>query len=176
MSAAQAVPLARAGAYHCFGYADSVESLRDCLDHAVEEKRLKDRARSRSAASPEHWRTSLVGDSRAMEAVAEIIRLVGPRRCTVLISGESGTGKEIAARAVHKAGPRANHPMVAINCAALPENLLETELFGHVKGAFTGAISVRAGRFEQANKGTLFLDEIGDLPLELQAKLLRVLH
>ncbi len=111
-----------------------------------------------------------------MERVVEIIRLVGARRATVLITGETGTGKEIVARAVHLASPRAHLPMVAVNCNALPENLLEAELFGHVKGAFTGAFQQRAGRFEQAHRGTLFLDEVGDLPLEVQTKLLRVLQ
>jgi DNA-binding NtrC family response regulator len=111
-----------------------------------------------------------------METVAETIRLVGPRRCTVLISGETGTGKEIAARAIHMASPRSHATMVAVNCSALPENLLEAELFGHTRGAFTGATVQRIGRFEQAHKGTIFLDEIGDMPLELQAKLLRVLQ
>ena len=107
-----------------------------------------------------------------MEAVAETIRLVGNRRCTVLISGETGTGKEMAARALHAASHRGQHQMVAVNCSALPENLLEAELFGHTRGAFTGAASARVGRFEQANKGTIFLDEIGDMPIDLQAKLL----
>ena len=111
-----------------------------------------------------------------MADVARIIRLVAPRRCTVLISGETGTGKEMTARALHMASPRAAHPLVAVNCSALPENLLEAELFGHTKGAFTGAVGQRIGRFEQADGGTLFLDEIGDLPLDLQAKLLRVLQ
>ncbi len=111
-----------------------------------------------------------------MQDVLNTIGLVGPRRCTVLIMGETGTGKEMAARALHAAGARAKHPMVAVNCSALPENLLEAELFGHVKGAFTGAISNRTGRVEQADKGSLFLDEIGDMPLDLQAKLLRVLQ
>ena len=124
----------------------------------------------------EPWRKVLVGESKAMEDVLRMIRLVGPRRSTVLISGETGTGKELVARAVHLASGRAHLPMVAVNCTALPENLLEAELFGHVKGAFTGAIQSRIGRFEQANRSTLFLDEIGDLPLEVQAKLLRVLQ
>src|SRR6185312_14288104 len=117
----------------------------------------------------------LIGESWEMRQISHVIELVGPRRATVLITGESGTGKEIAARSVHMAGPRSRGPWVAVNCSALPENLLEAELFGHVRGAFTGALQSRIGRFEQAQGGTLFLDEIGDLPMELQAKLLRVL-
>jgi DNA-binding NtrC family response regulator len=108
--------------------------------------------------------------------VVEIIGLVAARRATVLITGESGTGKEVAARALHLASPRCRGPWVAVNCSALPETLIEAELFGYVRGAFTGALQSRAGRFEQANGGTLFLDEIGELPPELQAKLLRVLQ
>ena len=111
-----------------------------------------------------------------MEHVFRIIQLVGQRRCTVLISGETGTGKELVAKAIHAASDRARLPMVMVNCAALPENLLEAELFGHVKGAFTGAANHRVGRFEQANGSTIFLDEIGEMPFELQAKLLRVLQ
>jgi DNA-binding NtrC family response regulator len=126
-------------------------------------------------AAPE-WRRDLIGQSRAIQRVAEVIRLVGPRRCTVLITGETGTGKEVAARAIHRAGPRGTGPFVALNCSAVPSALLESELFGHTRGAFTGATQVRIGRFEQAQSGTLFLDEIGDMPLELQAKLLRVLQ
>ena len=111
-----------------------------------------------------------------MRRTAEIIGLVGPRRATVLITGETGTGKELVARAIHRASPRAQHSMVAVNCNALPESLIEAELFGHTRGAFTGAIQPRVGRFEQAHRGTIFLDEIGDLPLDTQAKLLRVLQ
>jgi DNA-binding NtrC family response regulator len=124
----------------------------------------------------QNWERLLIGESREMRQVCRMIQLVGPRRATVLITGESGTGKEIAARAIHWAGPRRRGPWVAVNCTALPENLLEAELFGHVRGAFTGALQNRVGRFEQAQGGTLFLDEIGDLPVDLQAKLLRVLQ
>jgi DNA-binding NtrC family response regulator len=175
MRATEAVRMIRAGAHHCVGYRDTAETLRDSLANAAEEKRRRVRARQRAAA-PETWRTLLVGDSLAMERVVETIRLIGPRRCTVLIAGETGTGKEMVARAIHQASPRANQPLVAVNCSALPEHLLEAELFGHVKGAFTGAINARIGRFEQANRGTLFLDEIADMPIELQAKILRVLQ
>jgi DNA-binding NtrC family response regulator len=122
------------------------------------------------------WERLLVGESHPMRQVGHIIRMVGARRATVLITGETGTGKEVAARALHLAGPRRSGPMVPVNCSALPENLLEAELFGHVRGAFTGAHQSRTGRFEQAHGGTLFLDEIGELPLDLQTKLLRVLQ
>jgi transcriptional regulator with GAF, ATPase, and Fis domain len=134
------------------------------------------RTLEQSAAARPCWEQALVGESPAMRQICHIIRIVGPRRATVLITGETGTGKELAARALHLAGPRARHPFVAVNCSAMPENLIEAELFGHVRGAFTGASQSRAGRFEQADGGTIFLDEIGDLPMELQAKLLRVLQ
>jgi DNA-binding NtrC family response regulator len=124
----------------------------------------------------ERWRESLIGISRPMQELADLIRLLGPRKTTVLITGETGTGKELVARALHNAGPRSPLPFVAVNCSALPENLLEAELFGHVKGAFTGAVMQRSGRFEQAHRGTLFLDEVAEIPLEVQAKLLRVLQ
>jgi two-component system NtrC family response regulator len=111
-----------------------------------------------------------------MLEVVSLVRRVAPSEATVLIQGESGTGKELIAKAIHYASPRAPRPLIRVNCAALPETLLESELFGHEKGAFTGAVALRKGRFELAHGGTLFLDEIGDLPLHLQAKLLRVLQ
>ena len=122
------------------------------------------------------WRRMLVGQSAAMQDVVRTIELLACRRCTVLITGETGTGKEVAARAIHQASDRAHKPFIALNCSAIPEHLLEAELFGHTKGAFTGAVNDRAGRFEEADGGTLFLDEIGDMPYDLQAKLLRVLQ
>ena len=127
-------------------------------------------------ASSLAWKSTLVGESVAMARIRDTIELVARRRCTVLISGETGTGKEVAARAIHMASDRAHMPFVAVNCAALPDALLEAELFGHTRGAFTGAVGPRTGLFERAHEGTLFLDEIGAMPLDLQAKLLRVLQ
>jgi two-component system NtrC family response regulator len=121
-------------------------------------------------------RSDLIGDSPPMQAVRTLIAKVAPTPSTVLIFGETGTGKELAARAVHDRSPRAEMPLVAINCGALPENLIESELFGHRKGSFTGADEHRVGLFEVANGGTLFLDEIGELPKPVQAKLLRFLE
>lgn len=127
-------------------------------------------------AATESWRAFLIGDSPVMQPVFDTIRILGPRRSTVLIQGETGTGKEMIARALHVASTRAAAPIVTVNCTALPDTLLEAELFGHTRGAFTGAMQARVGRFEQAQRGTIFLDEIGDLPFEIQAKLLRVLQ
>jgi DNA-binding NtrC family response regulator len=121
-------------------------------------------------------RTALVGTSQAMQEVCKEVGRVAAKPVTVLIRGETGTGKELIARAVYQHSPRAKAPFIAINCAAIPENLLESELFGHERGAFTGAEQRRIGRFEQANNATLFLDEIGDLPPNTQVKLLRVLQ
>jgi formate hydrogenlyase transcriptional activator len=118
----------------------------------------------------------LCGSSPKFRAVLEQVRMAAPTDCTVLVRGETGTGKEVIARAIHDASPRRQSRFVALNCAAIPASLLESELFGHERGAFTGAVTQRAGHFQMADRGTLFLDEIGDLPLEMQPKLLRVLQ
>jgi formate hydrogenlyase transcriptional activator len=118
----------------------------------------------------------IVGNSAALRHVLSLVRVVAPTHSTVLISGETGTGKELIAEAIHKSSDRSNGPFVKVNCAAIPAGLLESELFGHERGAYTGAVTRRIGRFERAGGGTLFLDEIGDLPLELQPKLLRVMQ
>lgn len=139
-------------------------------------------SKSRRLAALEHrvrqaeGNSELIGDGSSMLQVRQVIEKVGPTESTVLIRGETGCGKELVARAVHQASLRATEPMVSINCGALPENLIESELFGHVKGAFTGADNARVGLFEVADGGTIFLDEIGELPMTMQAKLLRVLE
>ena len=146
------------------------------LRKALEERRL----RWQSRALKEYTRTGelgdLIGESPALLKVKEMISSVAPKRTTVLIVGETGTGKELVARAIHHNSPRRDHPMVPVNCGAIPDTLLEDEFFGHEKGAFTGAQYLRVGRFEEANRGTVFLDEIGNMPRDLQGKLLRVLQ
>ncbi|WYD81445.1 MAG: nif-specific transcriptional activator NifA [Candidatus Electrothrix gigas] len=143
---------------------------RDRQKLVQENQSLKARLHSR------HKKHYIIGQCKAMQEVFWSIERVAPSQASVLLLGESGTGKELAAQAIHEASPRRDKTFVKINCAALPETLLESELFGHEKGAFTGADGTRAGRFELADKGTLFLDEIGEMPLVLQAKLLRVLQ
>jgi DNA-binding NtrC family response regulator len=172
----RAVRLTRLGAFHYLGDPLGPEGLLKLLNDAAHWRQRWEQARGGSHSGAEPWRRLLIGESRAMRQVVETIRLVARRRCTVLITGDTGTGKEVVARAIHMASGRGHLPMVAVNCSAIPETLLEAELFGHVKGAFTGAIHHRIGRFEQAHRSTLFLDEIGDMPLDLQAKLLRVLQ
>jgi DNA-binding NtrC family response regulator len=171
-SVSEAVQLAHLGIYQ---FLPAGEAAFEVIDRAIEEARQGDLVRTADAGR-EDWERMLVGGSREMRQLQHIIRLVAGRRATVLITGETGTGKELGARALHMAGGRRSGPMVAVNCSALPESLLESELFGHVRGAFTGAFQNRVGRFEQAQGGTLFLDEIGELPMDLQSKLLRVLQ
>jgi len=153
------------------------EQLQIAVERAVHlHDLLRENRQLHAAVSGAYRRGRLVGDGPAMQRLREQIAQVAPYKTNVLITGESGTGKEAVARSIHEAGPRAEHPWVAINCAAIPRDLMESELFGYVKGAFTGALQNRLGRLEQANGGTLFLDEISDLELGLQAKLLRVLQ
>jgi PAS domain S-box-containing protein len=155
---------------------------REELHQALKEvKRLKHRLEMENAylkeeLSAENPFHEIVGQSDALKGIVRKIELVAPTDANVLITGESGTGKELIARAIHQAGERRDRPLIRVNCAAIPKDLFESEFFGHVKGAFTGAVSDRVGRFELADGGTLFLDEVGEIPLELQGKLLRVLQ
>ncbi|MBI5083973.1 MAG: sigma-54-dependent Fis family transcriptional regulator [Acidobacteria bacterium] len=152
-------------------------ALRLLLERAVAQRSLQQYSETlERRLSEEGVLGELVGNSPQMQAVYSLIRQVAPTRATVLISGESGTGKELAARAIHGLSPRRDASFVAINCAALPESLIESELFGHERGAFTGAVERRRGCFELADAGTLLLDEIGEMPAVTQAKLLRVLE
>ncbi len=137
---------------------------------------VRENTQLREALQERHRIEGIIGESGQMQEVLDLVRRVAPSDATVLLRGESGTGKELIAKAIHYASDRRSGPLVKVNCAALPETLLESELFGHEKGAFTGAFAMRKGRFEIADGGTLFLDEIGDLPAHLQAKLLRVLQ
>ncbi len=151
--------------------------LRVLLDRAATQSRLsQETERLQRQLSYQGVLCNLVGSSQSMQAVYSIIRQVAPSRAAVFVTGDSGTGKELGARALHQISPRSAGPFVAINCAALPETLMESELFGHEKGAFTGAFERRGGCFELAQKGTLFLDEIVEMPIGTQAKLLRVLE
>ena len=172
-----AVEALRLGAYDYLVKPLDFEALRHALEKAIEHSRLSVENRElRRQLSDAATRPGILGRSAPIHAMQEIIATVAPTEATVLITGESGTGKELVARALHSASARAEKPLVTVNCAALAENLLESELFGHEKGSFTGADRRREGRFAQANGGTLFLDEIGEMPLTLQSKLLRALQ
>ena len=150
---------------------------REDLLHAIHQAIARDHtARQPNGDTGTHNFEEIVGTSAALKAVLKQVGVVAPTESTVLILGETGTGKELIARAIHAASSRSRRPFVKLNCAAIPTGLLESELFGHEKGAFTGAIAQRIGRFELADGGTIFLDEVGDIPLELQTKLLRVLQ
>ena len=173
----KAVSAMQAGAFNFlskpFKNDELIANIKKAIEHhaVVQENiRLRNEAKERCSFS------GMVGKSRKMQQIYTLIEKVAPTRTSVLITGESGTGKELIAKAIHYNSDREGAPFISVNCAALPDNLLESELFGHEKGAFTGAISLRKGRFERADSGTLFLDEIGEMPVTLQAKLLRIIQ
>ncbi len=173
----EAVQAMRLGAYDFLTKPIDLDSLRIKLQRALRDRQLQDEVASlRAELKRRHSFNNILSKNPRMHQIFELIADVGHTNATVLIQGETGTGKEVVARAIHQASHVRNGPMVAINCAALPETLLESELFGHEKGAFTSAVAQRRGRFELANHGTLMLDEVGDIPAPMQAKLLRVLQ
>jgi two-component system response regulator HydG len=172
-----AIESIRRGAYHYLTKPFKADELALFLERALEEAHLRKEAATLKLALRERYSpANLVGKSPAMRELADLIERVAATSVPVLILGETGTGKTVVARAIHAQGSRASAPFVTVNCAALPENLLESELFGHVKGAFTGATTARAGLFAEADGGALFLDEIGEMSPGLQAKLLHVLE
>lgn len=172
-----AIEAMKAGAYHYIVKPFKNDEMVLLVKRAMERVKLKQENRFlRQELSKSFGLDHIVGKSPAITSVFELIKLVSSASANVLITGESGSGKELVARAVHNSGLRKNKPFIPLNCTAIPENLLESELFGHVKGSFTGALNDKKGLFEEANGGTLFLDEIGDLSLALQAKLLRVIQ
>jgi DNA-binding NtrC family response regulator len=154
-----------------------IDELLHVLDSALEQRRLKSENAYLRAQLEERYRfEGIVGKSRPMKLLFQLLETVAPTNSTILITGETGTGKEVVSRAIHHNSPRRLHRFIALNCSAIPETLLEAELFGHVRGAFTGAVGNRQGRLEQAHRGTLFLDEVGTMSAALQMKLLRVLQ
>jgi two-component system, NtrC family, response regulator AtoC len=172
-----AVDAIRKGAYDYIPKPFQLAELVMRVEKGLEDQRLKSENRLLKGALQNKYNFSnLVGGSVAMQNIYHLIELISQKNSTVLIEGETGTGKELIARALHYNSPRKDQPLVCVNCGAIPSNLLEDELFGHVKGAFTNAHQHRIGRFEQANHGTLFLDEVSNMPAELQVKLLRVLQ
>jgi len=176
-SIAQAVEALKAGALDYVVKPFDVEELKIIVGRGLASRRLKqENILLKRDLKDRYGFEQMIGKSRAMQDIYTLIEKVGSTDSTVLITGESGTGKEMAARAVHLQGARRDHPFVSINCAALPENLLESELFGHVRGSFTGAVSDKKGMFELAQKGTLFLDEVGEMSPWTQVKLLRALQ
>src|SRR3982075_1308492 len=154
-----------------------IDELLHVLGSSLEQRRLKSENAYLRAQLEERYRfEGIIGKSRPMALLFQLLETVAPTNSTILITGETGTGKEVVSRAIHQHSPRRMHRFVALNCSAIPETLLEAELFGHVRGAFTGAVGNRQGRLEQAHKGTLFLDEVGTMSAALQMKLLRVLQ
>jgi DNA-binding NtrC family response regulator len=175
-SVASAVEALRLGAFDYLSKPVDVDELALVVQRALREAELRREVARLRSRTGEGARGSIIGRSPPMQRLFELIERVAPTRATVLITGETGTGKELVARAVHDLSDRARRPFVAVNCSALPETLLESELFGHVKGAFTGAVAARRGLFEEAAGGTLFLDEIATVSQAIQVKLLRVLQ
>ncbi|HEU4581999.1 MAG TPA: sigma-54 dependent transcriptional regulator, partial [Polyangiaceae bacterium] len=172
-----AVAAIRAGAYDFITKPFEIDVLAIALERAIKHRELRHEVkRLRGLLETARGMRELLGDSPVMRELKELLGRVADSHASVLVTGESGTGKEVVARLLHQKGPRAEHPFVALNCAAMPEHLIESELFGHVKGAFTDARTDKLGLLVQAHQGTLFLDEIGDMPLSLQPKLLRVLE
>lgn len=172
-----AVEALRIGAFHYLTKPVNLEELRNEVRKALERRELIETNKSlRRAIDKRFGFEGIIGHSGAITAVFDKVRQIADTRATVLLTGESGTGKELFARAIHQNSPRVRRPFLPVHCAALTESLLESELFGHEKGSFTGALARKAGRFELADGGTLFLDEIGEVPLSIQVKLLRVLE
>ncbi|MGA0854398.1 MAG: sigma-54-dependent transcriptional regulator, partial [Luteolibacter sp.] len=176
-STGQIIEATQRGAHDVLRKESLAFELRTVVESALQMREERRSAGKPAAELPKNdGRVKMIGISRALQGVFKMVGRVARSDAPVLIAGESGTGKELVAKAVHEYSPRHHKEMITINCGAIPENLLESELFGHEKGSFTGAIARRAGRFEQADGGTLFLDEIGDMPLGIQVKLLRVLQ
>src|SRR5438067_472466 len=172
-----AVEAIKRGAWDFVSKPFQIDELLHVLDAAIEQRRLKSENAYLRAQLEERYRfEGIVGKSRPMKLLFQLLETVAPPNSTILITGETGTGKEVVSHAIHQSSPRRMHRFVALNCSAIPETLLEAELFGHVRGAFTGAVGNRQGRLEQAHKGTLFLDEVGTMSTALQMKLLRVLQ
>lgn len=172
-----AIRATKAGAFHYLTKPFNIDEVLSLAEKAIEQKRLQQENSMLKSTLQERFAfDNIIGQSEEITKVFKLIETVADSDSTILISGESGTGKELVAKAIHYNSDRADKVMVPVNCGAIPEELLESELFGHVKGAFTGAISNRQGRFEAANQGTIFLDEIGDMSPSLQVKILRVLQ
>ncbi len=172
-----AVKATQKGAYHFLTKPFSIEELLSVSEKALDHKHLqKENLQLRQELTSKYGFTNIIGESEGIKNCLSLVERVADSDSTILVTGESGTGKELIAKAIHYNSQRAKGPFIAINCGAIPSELLESELFGHIKGAFTGAIANRAGRFELADEGTLFLDEIGDLEPSLQVKILRALQ
>ena len=172
-----AIRAVKEGAYDYISKPFQIEDLRIVVRNALETRRLREENRRlRNAIEGKNQFEDIIGESRGMLEVFSLISRVAPSKANVLVMGESGTGKELVAMAIHRLSHRSGQPFVVVNCSAIPENLLESEMFGHVKGSFTGAVANKPGLVEAAHQGTLFLDEVGEIPMSIQAKLLRFLQ